>query len=154
MNGGNDYICYILRCDNYTYNGCTNNFKRRLRQHNREIKGGAKCTSRRGPWKPICIIEGFKDQREALQAEWRIKRVEGRRRPRKYCGPGGRIKGLVQILKREQFTSKSERLICDIPLKIYLEEEYLSILKESEVAQKENIEINDLSEKLRIILQK
>ena len=47
-----NYICYILKCDNYTYNGCTNNFKRRIRQHN-EIKGGAKCTSKRGPWETI-----------------------------------------------------------------------------------------------------
>ena len=39
-----DYLCYILKCDNYTYNGCTNNFKRRIRQHNGEIKGGAKYT--------------------------------------------------------------------------------------------------------------
>ena len=44
-----NYICYILKCGNYTYNGCTNNFKRRIRQHNGEIVGGAKCTSRRDP---------------------------------------------------------------------------------------------------------
>ena len=56
-----EYICYILKCDNYTYNGCTNNFKRRIRQYNGEIKGGAKCTSRRVPWTPYCIITGFKD---------------------------------------------------------------------------------------------
>jgi len=131
------YICYILRCGNYTYNGCTNNFKRRIRQHNKEIKGGAKCTARRGPWEPYCIIEGFKDQKEALQAEWRIKRVEGRRRARKYCGPAGRIKGLAQLLKREQFTSKSERPISEIPLKIYVVEEFMPILEE--VKTRENI---------------
>ena len=43
-----NYVCYILKCGNYTYNGCTNNFKRRIRQHNGEIVGGAKCTFRRG----------------------------------------------------------------------------------------------------------
>ncbi|MAZ80148.1 MAG: hypothetical protein CMD72_05340 [Gammaproteobacteria bacterium] len=52
---------YLLKCDNYTYNGCTNNFKRRIQQHNSEIKGGAECTSRRGSWTPYCIITGFKD---------------------------------------------------------------------------------------------
>lgn len=125
-----DYLCYILKCDNYTYNGCTNNFKRRIRQHNGEIKGGAKCTSRRGPWIPYCIITGFEDKIEALQTEWRIKRVEGRRRARKYCGPEGRIKGLNKILKLEQFTSKSQRLIKDMELIIYLDKEYHKLLDE------------------------
>ena len=125
-----EYICYILKCNNYTYNGCTNNFKRRIRQHNGEIKGGARCTSRRGPWEPYCIITGFKDNIEALQTEWRIKKVEGRRRARKYCGAEGRIKGLNQILKLEQFTSKSQRLIKDMELIIYLDKEYHKLLDE------------------------
>ena len=125
-----EYLCYILKCNNYTYNGCTNNFTRRIRQHNGEIKGGAKCTSRRGPWTPYCIITGFKDNIEALQTEWRIKRVEGRRRAPKYCGAEGRIKGLNQILKLEQFTSKSQRLIKDMELIIYLDIEYHKLLDE------------------------
>ena len=125
-----EYLCYILKCNNYTYNGCTNNFTRRIRQHNGEIKGGAKCTSRRGPWTPYCIITGFKDNIEALQTEWRIKRVEGRRRAKKYCGAEGRIKGLNQILKLEQFTSKSQRLIKDMELIIYLDKEYHKLLDE------------------------
>ena len=138
----NNYICYILKCGNYTYNGCTNNFKRRIRQHNGEIVGGAKCTSRRGPWTPYCIITGFKDNIEALQAEWRIKRVEGKRRARKYCGPEGRIKGLNQILKLEQFTSKSQRLIKDMELTIYLDKEYYELLEELP----ENILLKDIND--------
>ena len=137
-----EYICYILKCNNYTYNGCTNNFKRRIRQHNGEIKGGAKCTSRRGPWEPYCIITGFKDNIEALQTEWRIKKVEGRRRARKYCGAEGRIKGLNQILKLEQFTSKSQRLIKDMELTIYLHKDYQHLLEE----QPSNIIIKELNE--------
>jgi len=125
---GGEYICYILRCGNYTYNGCTNNFKRRIRQHNGEIKGGAKCTSLRSPWAPYCIITGFQDQREALQAEWRIKRVEGRRRPRKYCGVEGRIKGLSAIFKREQFTSNSARKLSDMSLTVHLSREFHHLL--------------------------
>ena len=137
-----EYICYILKCNNYTYNGCTNNFKRRIRQHNGEIKGGARCTSRRGPWQPYCIITGFKDNIEALQTEWRIKKVEGRRRARKYCGAEGRIKGLNQILKLEQFTSKSQRLIKDMELTIYLHKDYQHLLEE----QPSNIIIKELNE--------
>lgn len=138
----NDYLCYILKCDNYTYNGCTNNFTRRIRQHNGEIKGGAKCTSKRGPWSPYCIITGFQDNVEALQTEWRIKRVEGRKRARKYSGPVGRIKGLDKILQMEQFTTKSQRLVKDMNLIIYLEPEYHHLIEHLP----ENMELKDISE--------
>ena len=151
-----NYICYILKCDNWTYNGCTNNFERRIRQHNGEIKGGAKCTSRRGPWSPYCIITGFQDNVEALQTEWRIKKVEGirivdskgrnkvsyRRRAIKYSGPKGRIKGLNKILQMEQFTSKSQRLVKDMNLVIYLESEYHPLLENIP----DNMELKDINE--------
>ena len=137
-----NYICYILKCDNWTYNGCTNNFERRIRQHNGEIKGGAKCTSKRGPWSPYCIITGFQDNVEALQTEWRIKRVEGRRRAKTFSGPKGRIKGLNKILELEQFTSKSQRLVKDMNLIIYLESEYHPLLENLP----DNMELKDISE--------
>jgi structure-specific endonuclease subunit SLX1 len=53
-----------------TYIGFTTNPKRRLRQHNREIKGGAKRTARYYPWKFVCVIGGFTSKRKALQFEW------------------------------------------------------------------------------------
>jgi len=137
-----NYICYILKCDNWTYNGCTNNFKRRIRQHNGEIKGGAKCTSRTGPWSPYCIITGFQDNVEALQTEWRIKRVEGRRRARTYSGPAGRIKGLDKILQMEQFTSKSQRLVKDMNLIIYLDTDYHNLIKHLP----NNMELKDIDD--------
>ena len=42
-----DYVIYLLKHSkhNKTYLGITNNFKRRLRQHNGYIKGGAKATT-------------------------------------------------------------------------------------------------------------
>ena len=137
-----NYICYILKCDNWTYNGCTNNFERRIRQHNGEIKGGAKCTSKRGPWSPYCIITGFKNNVEALQTEWRIKRVEGKRRSKTYSGPKGRIKGLNKILELEKFTSKSQRLVKNMNLIIYLESEYHQLLENLP----DNMELKDISE--------
>ena len=51
----------------------TNDFFKRWRQHNKEIKGGAKYTSKREEWYPICIIDGFETMKEAMQCEWAVK---------------------------------------------------------------------------------
>jgi len=68
--------CYILQSglNNKIYIGYTNNFNRRLRQHNGEIKGGAKKTKFARPWYPICHIEGFEDASSALRFEYRLQR--------------------------------------------------------------------------------
>ena len=67
------YLVYILKSDHYSYVGMTNDFLKRFRQHNQEIKGGAKYTSRREGWYPVCIIDGFQTMKEAMQCEWAVK---------------------------------------------------------------------------------
>ncbi len=82
------WLVYIIQSTSSarTYVGCTNNFARRIRQHNGEITGGAKYT-RGNSWAPVVTIEGFADdQRHALQFEWRLKE-------RNRGGRGGRVKG-------------------------------------------------------------
>ena len=135
-----DYVCYILKSGNRTYNGSTNNMKRRLRQHNGEIKGGAKATRGKGPWKVYCIVTGFTDKIEALQTEWKIKTVEGRRRPSKYNKPEGRVKGLNNILQLDKFTSNCKRDICDMNLTIYIQDEYKNLLNVPD-----NMKLDDIS---------
>ena len=79
------WTCYVIgRLDgDRTYCGMTNNFSRRIRQHNAEITGGARATARAGPgWVPLLTIEGFEDKREALRAEWRLHHPGGHRRSR------------------------------------------------------------------------
>lgn len=57
-----------------TYIGCTTDVNRRLRQHNKEIKGGAKSTSRFAPgWQVYCTLNGFKDRSEAMRWEKILK---------------------------------------------------------------------------------
>ena len=111
------YLVYILKSDNLSYVGMTNDFFRRFRQHNQEIKGGAKYTKKRASWYPICIIDGFPTMKEAMQCEWRLKRGKG--------GPQGRINYLNDYKKNnEKWTSKSPR-ICDQNLTIYLDQEFI-----------------------------
>jgi predicted GIY-YIG superfamily endonuclease len=64
----------------FTYIGSTNNFRRRLRQHNGDLAGGAKSTARRSehheyPWTPICLVRGFPLRRHALGFEKRVKHI-------------------------------------------------------------------------------
>lgn len=70
------YICYCISNNGKTYIGSTNNFKRRIRQHNGELVGGARYTTSIGPgWTPIIFAEGFVDRSESLSFEWHWKRV-------------------------------------------------------------------------------
>ena len=93
----NMYSVYILKSENKSYVGMTNNFFRRIRQHNKEIKGGAKYTSKSDNWFPICIIDGFIDKKSACQCEWKIKRG-GK-------GPYGKINYLSKYIS-ESFNTK------------------------------------------------
>ncbi|KAJ9174577.1 hypothetical protein P3X46_013212 [Hevea brasiliensis] len=65
-----------------TYVGVTNNFSRRLKQHNGELKGGAKASRAGRPWICACIIRGFNDQSEACEFESKWKSLS-RKMPRK-----------------------------------------------------------------------
>ena len=59
-----------------SYCGITNNWKRRIRQHNGIILGGAKYTQSHRPWVGFIHITGL-TKKQALQLEWNIKhRVE------------------------------------------------------------------------------
>jgi predicted GIY-YIG superfamily endonuclease len=75
------WYCYILQSldkfhSNRTYVGKTNNPQRRLRQHNGEIKGGAKYTKAYRPYQIVCLIEGFTTERDALRFEWHLKHIK------------------------------------------------------------------------------
>lgn len=70
---GMEYLCYVLRSGRRHYIGCTNNFGRRLRQHNGELAGGAKATRGGRPWTPVAVVVWF-SRVDALRYEWRLKR--------------------------------------------------------------------------------
>ena len=101
------YYVYLLKSTTTkrTYIGYTVDPKRRLRQHNGEIKGGAKYTRYGRPWKMILYITGFPYERTAMQYEWRCHNPPRKMR-RKGAGIYVRINQMKQILSLERFTKK------------------------------------------------
>ena len=100
------YVCYIIFNNNCSYVGITNNIKRRLRQHNGEIKGGAKYTSiynKESLWQYGCYIDGFKSKQDALRFEWALKHVK----PKYKTGIVNRINKLLILLNKERWTKNS-----------------------------------------------
>ena len=71
------WYVYLLQSTNgSTYVGATVDPDRRLRQHNREIKGGARATGAKcakgETWTRVCMVGAF-EKKEALRFEWRWK---------------------------------------------------------------------------------
>ena len=77
-----NYVVYLLvnTDNNRTYVGITNNSTRRLRQHNSEIKGGARYTTSQkgdGEWEYYLHITNL-TKSEALSLERTIKNKKGK----------------------------------------------------------------------------
>lgn len=73
MNFWYNYIIFNSKCSK-TYVGSTVHPTRRFRQHNGEIKGGAKYT-RGGVWEPYIILgDLLHTKNTALSYEWHLKR--------------------------------------------------------------------------------
>ena len=95
-----DYLVYLLTntCNNRTYLGVTNNPVRRLRQHNGEIKGGARYTHSfkgDGCWQYHLQIQNV-TKSEALS----IERTAKNRRTLGKNAVERRLKVLLPILEK------------------------------------------------------
>jgi structure-specific endonuclease subunit SLX1 len=116
----NHYVYILYSIENKrTYVGYTINPVRRILQHNGVLKGGAKYTCAFGPWVLFCLIGGFNDNIEALQAEWALKHVSKKRKTALQ-----RLTDLDVLMNKEQFTSNSINLIKNIELTIKIDPEY------------------------------
>ena len=104
------FVYLLVSSDNATYVGATVDLNHRLRQHNKEIKGGAHATSSRVNkghiWTRACHVAGFPDWPAALQFEWRWKHLSRQMSP-KLFPLERRMKALKQLLALERPTSKA-----------------------------------------------
>jgi predicted GIY-YIG superfamily endonuclease len=111
--------CYLLYTDEgQTYVGATVDPDRRLRQHNKELVGGARATGIRVnqglTWKRACVVP-LPEWRTALQFEWRWKQL-GRTACKQTHNPlERRLRSLHTLLSFERPTTAA------IPYDLYPE---------------------------------
>lgn len=105
------FVYLLVSTSGATYVGATMDLDHRLRQHNKEIKGGAVATSvkvaRGETWRRHCYVNGFPTWQAALQFEWRWKQIH-RKMPKRGVTPlENRMKALDILLAMERPTSKA-----------------------------------------------
>ena len=105
------FVYLLLSSDNATYVGATVDLDRRLRQHNKELKGGAHATGAKVEkgeiWLRAAHVKNFPDWQAALQFEWRWKQIS-RKLPAKMLPLERRLLAVNMLLKMERPTTKAK----------------------------------------------
>jgi len=107
-----EYFVYLLESTNHrTYVGATVDVDRRLRQHNKELAGGARATGmqveRGESWHRVTYVSGFPTWQAALQFEWRWKQLS-RAKDLVSCKPlEKRKKALERLLALDRSTTQA-----------------------------------------------
>jgi structure-specific endonuclease subunit SLX1 len=104
------YVYLLVSTNGNTYVGATVDLNRRLRQHNKEIKGGAHATgikvAQGETWTRAAHVSGFPDWQAALQFEWRWKQLS-RKLSLQLKPLERRMKALKELLALERPTTKA-----------------------------------------------
>jgi len=121
------FVYLLLSSDSCTYVGATVDLDRRLRQHNKEIKGGAHATGSKvlkgETWIRACHVEGFPDWQAALQFEWRWKQLT-RKLTISVHPLHRRMIALKQLINLERPTTKAKAYSEWLtPLEVVLEDD-------------------------------
>lgn len=76
---GKTFLYVLVSClsPGRSYVGVTNDMGRRIRQHNGEISGGAKYTTRSKPWRVHALFQ-VSSRHDALCLEWKVKHRKSR----------------------------------------------------------------------------
>lgn len=118
------HFCYALVADaptagatrrRRTYVGYTVDPRRRLRQHNGDLCGGARATRGRR-WTHLAVVAGFQTQQQGLQFEWAWKFWT---RKRRWRGPTGRVRALHHVLQKPRWTRQAPDA-ASVPLRVVL----------------------------------
>lgn len=98
MTTSKPWSLYILVSEtkNRTYVGVTTDLQRRVRQHNGELKGGARSTRGHGPWKAVVEVPHLEKKR-AHKMEYQMHRLGRTRRPKGCSNLEKRLRHLAQV---------------------------------------------------------
>ena len=108
------FVYFIQSTNGSTYIGATIDLDKRIKQHNKELKGGATATSikvsRGEVWSYVCYVENFPSWNEALKFEWRWKQISRQIQKIKPTQKPieRRQEALEKLLKLDKPTSKAE----------------------------------------------
>lgn len=119
------FVYLLVSTNGNTYVGATVDLERRLRQHNKEIKGGAHATgikvAQGETWTRAAHVSGFSDWQSALQFEWRWKQLT-RKISYSMSPLERRLLALKTLLDLPQSTTKAKPFNeWDIPPKVHVE---------------------------------
>lgn len=141
------YVYLLLSTSGNTYIGATIDIDRRLRQHNKEISGGAYATGvkvlKGEKWERAVHISGFPSWQSALQFEWRWKHLT--RNYKSNINPlERRIRALNDLLLLKQSTSKAiPYIMWDSPPLVHFElntvTQYIYLMENHTVIYENNI---------------
>ena len=110
------FVYLLMSSNGSTYIGATVNLNRRLDQHNKLLKGGAKATGNRVEngemWVRMCHVKNFPDWQSALQFEWRWKQLSRKIYNKDKNPLKRRVEALKILLSLERSTTKA-KLFCD-----------------------------------------
>ena len=125
MSNKSYYVYLLSSTDGSTYVGATVDLDHRLRQHNKEIKGGAHATTSKvnkgQTWTRDAHVSGFPTWQSALQFEWRWKQLS-RKLSHNLFPLERRILALKNLLSLEQSTSNAVPFsMWEAPPSVHLE---------------------------------
>ncbi len=121
MTSTHKHFCYILvnpKWPGKSYAGYTVSPDKRLRQHNCQISGGAKYTSRYKPdWEFLAIVTSPQfTKHTGLSFEWSLHNPTNRRqRPKGFNGIEGRLRSLPLVFNNKKFKNFEYTLYVSQP---------------------------------------
>jgi len=125
------FVYLLVSTSGSTYVGATVDLERRLRQHNKEISGGAYATgvkvAQGETWTRAAHVSGFPDWQAALQFEWRFKQLS-RKLPSNMLPLERRLMALKTLIELPKSTSAAKPYAeWPTPPEVHLETEDANI---------------------------
>ena len=106
------FVYLLMSSNGATYIGATVDLNRRLDQHNKLLKGGAKATGNRVEngemWVRMAHVKNFPDWQSALQFEWRWKQLSRKIYNKNSLSLKRRVEALKILLSLDRSTTKAK----------------------------------------------